>query len=238
MENFEKLYEQARIAFEDGKILDAERLFLRLLEGHPKGYADIFNKLGIITYQKGNLESAVDYFKKALEINPRYTEASLNLTIALNDLGRYDEAGETFARAAHVVRSESRSIDPFIQGKIANEHAKLGDQYAEIGLFDEALEQYRKALSIRPGFVDIITKVGITLREKGAFDDAIETLIKAKEIHPRYIPAMIHLGVTYYIKGFLDLALAEWEMAQEINPEGKEAQVYLSLARKEVIENE
>ena len=105
MEDFEKVYERARVTFEEGKIIEAERLFLKLLEGHPKGYADIYNKLGIITYQKGNPEGATDYFKRALEINPRYTEASLNLTIALNDLGRYDEAGETFSRAAHVVRS-------------------------------------------------------------------------------------------------------------------------------------
>ena len=237
MEDFEKIYEQARAAFEDGKIIEAERLFLKLLEGNPKGYADIYNKLGIITYQKGNPERAAEYFRKALHINHRYTEASLNLTIALNDIGRYDEAGETFSRAAHVVRAESKSLDPFIQGKLANEHAKLGDQYREINLFDEALEQYRKALAIRPRFVDVLTKVGITLREKGAFDEAIETLIKAKEIHSRYIPALIHLGITYYMKGFTDMALAEWETAQRINPDGKEALVYLSLAKKEIIEN-
>jgi len=136
-----------------------------------------------------------------------------------------------------VVRSEKKSLDPIIQGKLANEHAKLGDQYFEIGMYDEALEQYRKALSIRPNFVDVITKCGITLREKGDFDDAIETFVKAKAAHPTYTLPMIHLGVTYYMKGFLDMALAEWEAAQKMNPEGKEAQVYLALAKKEIIEN-
>ncbi len=236
MEDFEKVYEQARTAFEEGKIIEAERLFLELLQNHPQGYADIYNKLGIITFQKGNMEMAVVYFRKALQINPRYTEASLNLTIALNDLGRYDEASETFSKAAHLVRSEAESIDPFIRGKLANEHAKLGDQYFEVGLFDGALEEYRKALSIRPRFVDVVAKVGITLREKGSFDEAIETFQQAKEIHPKYIPAFIHLGVTYYMKGFVDLALVEWEEAQKINPAGKEAQVYLAMAKKDIIE--
>lgn len=237
MDDFEKIYQQARTAFDEGKVIEAERLYLKLLADHPKGYADIYNKLGIIAYQRGNPQNAVAYFKKALQINPRYTEASLNLTIALNDLGQYDEAGEAFSRAAHVVRSEKKSLDPFIQGKLANEHAKLGDQYFEIGMYDEALEQYRKALSIRPNFVDVITKCGITLREKGDFDDAIETFVKAKAAHPTYTLPMIHLGVTYYMKGFLDMALAEWEAAQKMNPEGKEAQVYLALAKKEIIEN-
>jgi hypothetical protein len=49
MDDFEKIYERARIAFEEGKIIEAERLFLQLLGGHPKGYADIYYKLGIIT---------------------------------------------------------------------------------------------------------------------------------------------------------------------------------------------
>lgn len=236
MVDFDKIYEQARAAFEEGKILEAERLYLQLLQDHPRGYADIYNKLGIITYQKGHLDKAVDFFKKALEINPRYTEASLNLTIALNDTGQYDDASEVFSKAARVVRSENRSIDPFIQGKLANEHVKLGDRYFEIGLFDDALEQYRKALSIRADFVDVLTKVGMTLREKGAYDEAIEMFIQAKQVHPTYIAPIIHLGVTYYMKGFLDLALAEWEAAKKINPEGKEAQIYLSMAKKEIVE--
>lgn len=238
MEDFEQIYEEARVAFEDGKTIEAERLYLRLLEGHKKGYADIYNKLGIITCQKGNPERAVGFFKKALEINPRYTEASLNLTIALNDLGRYAEAGKTFSKAAEVVRAESKSIDPFIYGKLANEHARLGDLYFEIGLSDEALAQYRKALSMRPGFVDVLTKLGIVLREKGLFDEAIEAFNKAKEINPKYTTSMTHLGITYYMKGFIDLALNEWEAVQKINPAVKEVQAYLSLAKKDVIDNE
>ncbi|MFY9270138.1 MAG: tetratricopeptide repeat protein [Candidatus Manganitrophaceae bacterium] len=236
MENFEKIYEQARVAFDEGKMDEAEELFQKLLQTRPQGYADIYNKLGLITFQKGNADMAVVYFRKALQINPRYTEASLNLTIALNDLGRYGEAGDTFSKAAHVVRQDAKSLDPYIMGKLANEHAKLGDHYFEVGLYDGALEEYRKALSIRPKFVDVMTKVGITLREKGLFDDAIESFHQAKEIHPKYIPAFVHLGVTYYMKGFVDLALVEWEAAQRINPENKEAQVYLAMAKKEIIE--
>ncbi|MFQ5579403.1 MAG: tetratricopeptide repeat protein [Nitrospiria bacterium] len=236
MEDFEKIYEKATDAFEQGKIIEAERLYLLLLEGHSKGYADIYNKLGIIACQKENSKSAVDYFKKALEINPRYTEASLNLAISLNDLGEYDAAGKIFSTAAQVVRAESESVDPYLYGKLANEHAKLGDLYSEIGLQDEAVAQYQKALSMRPNFADVLTKLGIALRDKGLFEEAIENFNKAKEINSEYTSSMVHLGITYYMKGFIDLALKEWEAVQKINPGLKEVQAYLSLAKKDIVD--
>jgi tetratricopeptide (TPR) repeat protein len=235
-ETFERLYEQAKALFDGGRYLEAEKIYEKLLKGRPQGYAEIFNKLGLIAHYKGELEASADYFQKALSINPRYTEASLNLTVTLNDLGRYDEAGDTFSKAAQVVRADAKAIDPFIIGKLANEHARLGDQYAEFGLYDEALEEYRKALALRPNFVDVITKEGIALREKGRLDEAIESFMRAKGVHPKYLPAMVHLGVTYYMKGFLDLARNAWEEAQTVDPENRDVQVYLSLAKKEIIE--
>ncbi len=226
-------YDRARDLFDEGKYDEAEYLFHQILQDHPKGFADVYNKLGQIAHAKGALEQGAAYFEKALDINPKYTEASLNLAVTYNEQGRYEEANDIFNRAAKIVRQEPVRIDPFILGKLANEHSKLGDQYADIGMHDAALEQYRKAIDLRPTFVDIITKIGITLREKGATDEAIKTLIRAKEMKPEYIPARIHLGVTYYIKGFIDMAIEEWEQVRALDPEGKDAQVYLSLARKE-----
>lgn len=230
-----EIYDRARDLFDEGKYEEAEYLFHQILRDHPSGFADVHNKLGQIAHAKGALEQAASHFEKALDINPKYTEASLNLSVTYNEQGRYEEANDIFNRAAKIVRQEPVHIDPFILGKLANEHAKLGDQYADIGLHDEALEQYRKAIHLRPMFVDIVTKIGITQREKGLPDEAIKTLTQAKEMKPEYIPARIHLGVTYYIKGFLDMAIEEWEQAQALDPEGKNARVYLSLARKEVL---
>ena len=45
-------------------------------------------------HMKGELRKASAHFEKALEINPRYTEASLNLAITYNDLGEFKKAQE------------------------------------------------------------------------------------------------------------------------------------------------
>ena len=231
--NLEQLYHQGRSLFDEGHFDLAEPIFKNLIHQSPKKLADVFNKLGIIYHKKNEWERSILFFKKALEINPKYTETSLNLAVTLNDVGRYDEAYEIFTKAAQVVKSEPNPIDPFVQGKLANEHRRLGDQYYDLCRYDEALDEYRKALNLRPTFVDIITKIGITLREKGQFDEAIRVFIRAKELNPTYSQVLIHLGVTYYMKGFIDLALEEWEKIEEINPESRAAKVYLSLVKRE-----
>lgn len=231
-EELEKIYQAGRAAFEKGKYDEAEGYFLQLLEKDIK-YADVYNKLGIIYNQRGDIDRAIEHFKTALLINPAYTEASLNLTITYNEKGSYDEANKVFTDAAKM--AHSKTLDPFIRGKIANEHMKLGDQYYDLGLFDDALEEYRKGLNLRPTFVDIITKIGITLREMGNFDEAIRVFTRAKEINPRFLPAIINLGITYYMKGFMNLAAEEWENAVKIDPTSRQAKVYLHLCKREVI---
>jgi len=236
MTDFEISDKEARLAYDARKFNEARDLYQQLLKNHPNGNADIQNKLGLIAFQTGEMEQAITLFKKALEINPRYTEASLNLTIAYNEIGQYEEAGGAFSQAAEIIRKQHDSIDPYIQGKLANEHAKLGNIYCEAGQLDEAEAQYRKVLSMRPDFVDVLTNLGIILRGKKAFDEAIAFFLKAKLINPRYTRVRIQLGITYYMQGASERAFAEWEAVQKINPHGKEAEIYLAMPRKTGLE--
>jgi tetratricopeptide (TPR) repeat protein len=229
---FEKVYRAAQECFDDNRFDEAERLFLKLLDRNTRGYADVFNRLGLISSQKGLYERAAQYFEKALSLNPKYTDASLNLVVTYNELRKFSEAERVFNQAAKVVRSEPASLDPFIEGKLANEHGKLGNAYHDLGRYDQALDEYQKAVTLRPNFVDILTKIGMTLREMGNLDQAIEAFTKAKEAGPKYLPAYIHLGITYYTQGRRDLAVQEWKIAQKIDPANRAVQVYLNLAKK------
>lgn len=232
---FEVSHYQAMTLFQEGRYDEAERVFLQLVTHRPQGFADIYNKLGFIYQWRGELQKAADFFQKALNLNPKYTEAALNLAVTYNDMGLYDEAVETFNRAASVVKAQPKSLDPYIRGRLANEHARLGDLYYALGLYEEALDEYRKALTLRPNLVDIMTKIGITLRDQGALDEAIRILMRVKEVHPRYSQAFIHLGITYYMKGFVDLARSEWEALKELDPNSHGANLYLALAKKEEV---
>ncbi len=231
--DFESIYERAERLYDDKKYEEAEKIYLDLLGRSPHGYADIFNKLGLIANQRGRLEDAARYFRKAINLNPQYTEASLNLIVTYNDMGKFEDARQVFSKATTVARSGETTIDPYIMGKLANEHSKLGDQYRILGLQKEALEEYNKALALKPGLVDVITKIGAIKMEEGLLDEAVNLFLMAKDKNPKYIPVFINLGITYYKKGLLDKALKEWGKAKEIDPSVREVEVYLSLARRE-----
>jgi len=213
----------------------AEESLLRQSEYLLEEYADVNNKLGLIYYEKGDLGRATDFFKKALSINPGYTEASLNLTVTLNDLGQYHEAKTVLARAALSVLSAPNGVDPYVWKKMANEHARLGDQYIELGLVNQGVEQYQKALQMAPNLVDIMTKLAVALHTQGEDDNAIDLLIQAQKINASYVPAIIQLGFSYYRKGFFGLAHAQWEEAHRIDPENKAVQAYLGRFKVDIL---
>ena len=227
-----ELHERATQLFEEGKYAEAEPLLKNVISSNPK-YADVHNKLGIIFHLKGHVRQAAEYFKKAIELNPNYTEASLNLAITYNDMGEFRKAQEIFSFAAQIAHPTPSAIDPFIAGKIANEHYKIGNIYLDFGMNDEAIEEYQKAIKLFPRLPDVHTKLGIALRNKGALEDAIIHFAKAKELNPHYGPAWIQLGLSYYMKGLAGLAFEEWENALRQIPDLKEAKTYLSLLKKE-----
>jgi len=228
-EEQQDLYEEGRSYFEQGRLDAAAGCFLEIVKENPDRFADVYNKLGIIYHRKGISHKAIAFLEKALRINPIYTEAALNLSIIYNEVGRYDEAQKTFERAVKAVFKTRTVKDPYIEGRLANEHFRLGNQYYDLGRFKEAIAEYRKALKLRPNFPDITTRLGIAFREIGDLEAATKCFIKAQKINPKYLPAFIHLGIIYYMKGFVDMAIREWKKALAIDPENRDAGIYLSF---------
>jgi tetratricopeptide (TPR) repeat protein len=152
--------------------------------------------LGVIYHQSGRLAEAEGMFQRALQINPAYTEAALNLAVTYNDLGKYREAKEVYQRALMASKSAPQSLDPFAKGKIANMHADIGAAYHAVGMYADAVREYERALSLCPTFVDIRTRLGTTLREMGNAGAAVVEFERVKAENPRFLSARLHLGLS------------------------------------------
>jgi tetratricopeptide (TPR) repeat protein len=230
------LYKQGNELFDAKDYEKAGRVFQEILTINPR-FADIQNKLGIIYNQTNRLELAAQAFEKALDLNAGYTEASLNLAITYSDLGMYEKARQVFERAAHFAEvtqdksSAASGVDPYVKGKLAAEHLRVGNMYYGLRLLDEAIDEYHKALRLSPNFADIITQLGIALRDKGQIDEAIKEFNRAKVSNPRYIPARLHLGIAYYSQGFFGLAEEEWQEALAIDPDNSAVRTYLNFVK-------
>jgi tetratricopeptide (TPR) repeat protein len=72
-------------------------------------FADVLHLLGVCYSLVNQPEKAVEYFDRALGLNPRYFEAHVHRGILLNELGRRGEADEAFRRAASANPKRSKA---------------------------------------------------------------------------------------------------------------------------------
>jgi len=61
--------------------------------------ADRYNKMGIAQLNKGHYEEAIHEFQKAIEMDPGYVKAHVNLGITLYGAERRDEAAKALGKA-------------------------------------------------------------------------------------------------------------------------------------------
>ncbi|MFZ5979594.1 MAG: glycosyltransferase [Candidatus Zixiibacteriota bacterium] len=65
--------------FNEGRYAEAENFFQNILRDNPRD-KEAYNNLGVLALQKKDLDEALEFFKRALEIDPLYKIALLNYT--------------------------------------------------------------------------------------------------------------------------------------------------------------
>jgi tetratricopeptide (TPR) repeat protein len=209
---------------------DAERALAEILEKHA-GFADVWSLYGQVQHGQGRLDEAANAFARALELNPAYTDAALNLAVTLNDLGRYAEARQVYTQAMKRTQAEPRSLDPFVKGKLANMHADVGAAYAECALYPEAVREYQKALELCPTFADLRTRLAGVFRDMGDLAGARHELEIVKATHPGYVPARVSLGNVLMAQAHVPEAIREWEAVLQADPNNRAARAYLTVTK-------
>ena len=98
-------------------------------------------------------------------------------------------------------------------------HNNLGAALVGHGQIDEALAHYRKALEIRPDYVEAHCGLGVALADRGEVDEALAHYRKALEIEPGFAEAHNDLANALADRGQVDEAIAHYQRALEIKPD-------------------
>jgi tetratricopeptide (TPR) repeat protein len=213
----------------DERNYDIALQYLEKVAAEKSQFADVYNMLGLIYYYGSRFEDAIKAFRKAIEINPAYTEASLNLSVVYNELGQFERSSEVYAMAREGRKDAESYLDPYVKGKLANMHSGLGAIYKDLGFYNEAADEFKKALKLRPGFVDIKTSLGVVYRDMKDYENALRELEETVSQNPEYAHSRVQLGLTYYTMGQQEKARSEWLKVLRANPEDKVAQMYMNL---------
>lgn len=221
---------EAREYFIDGNYKMAEPILQQMLLQNTRN-PEVYQMLATIYYDKGQFSKAIKTFKRALEIDPTYTDASVGLSIILNDLGKYDEGKQVFIDAQDQLEKKTGKNDPFIDEKLSSKHEELADLYFQYKRYNEALEQMLKAQKLSTRKSEITMRIAEVYVQLGQTERAIKDLRALIREYPHFIPARLKLGVIYYNSNNIAEATEQWENILMRDPQHPEALRYLKMAQ-------
>jgi tetratricopeptide (TPR) repeat protein len=226
----EDMMSEARHYFIEGNYRMAEPILNQMLLQNTRN-PEVYQMIATIFYDKGQFNKAIKTFKRALEIDPTYTDASVGLSIILNDLGKYEEGKQIFLDAQDRLDKKAGKQDPFVDEKLASKHEELADLYFQYRRYNEALEQLLKAQRLSSRKPEITMRIAEVFVQLGQTDKAIKDLKNLIREYPQLAPARLKLGTIFYNSNKIAEATEQWENILMREPKHAEATRNLKMAQ-------
>jgi DNA-binding winged helix-turn-helix (wHTH) protein/TolB-like protein/Tfp pilus assembly protein PilF len=174
------------------------------------------------------LLQAIDFFNKALEIDPNNSAAHAGLADCYNMLVVYGrlEPKEGFPKAKDAAL---KALD--IDEGSAEAHTSLAFINFRWDWDRVATErEFQAAIKLKPAYAPAHQWYSSYLVAVERFDEAIAEAKRTEELEPLSFVASSHLGWIYYLSGKNDQAIAQCKKILELDPSSFPARRYLGLA--------
>ena len=122
----------------------------------PSAMTQPINSLAVIYYNRREKDNSLRYFQMIASIEPFDANVNSAIVTLFQELGRPEEAERAINE--NVTRNPDNYI--FI--------AQLGDLFMNRGEYDNAIEQYERALAINPNFEAALRNIGACFGNKAA----------------------------------------------------------------------
>lgn len=157
------------------------------------------------------LDEALAHFQKALEIDPNFSEARVNLGNLYVDQGRYAEAAKLYEQSLNDMRYET----PYLA------QGNLGWAYYKLGRTDEAIDQIKAAVTLNPKFCLGFRNLGTIFDETGKLAEACHQFQRYREACPDVPDAYRREGVCLAKQGKQEDARDRFAQCVQKSPDGE-----------------
>lgn len=99
------------------------------------------------------------------------------------------------------------------------QYLSKGNELAGDNKYDEAIEEYRKALGVDPNSPVAYLNIATCYQDQDRDDDAVRMLKKALQANPDYARAHFKLGEIYLKKDLIDMAVSEYKKVLQARPD-------------------
>ena len=235
--------------------------FLLLLSGvSPHAFAqentdpEDFKNEGNELYNKGDIDGAIELWKKSIEADSTYSFAYNNIGVALYDKKDFQGSVEylrkavtldtTYVKAFNSLGNAYLALEDYENAKTSflksieldpedeEKHNNLGNALLALGDFDGALKSYEKAIDINNNFARAYNNIGIIRQKRNDVSGANESFRMAIKVDSECIQAYINLGILYYGEDdeYLGKSIEYFEKAVSLDSENAFVLYNYSLA--------
>ena len=233
------------------KVVDGVRKVVKEMQTQadlPSGTAESAFQHGNVLVMVGQIDSAIEHYSRAIELNPNYAAVYNNRGNAYSVKNDFDRAIDDYTKAiqlkpddasaynnrgtAHSEKGDfDRAIDDHtkaiqLKPDDADAYYNRGNTYVKKDDYDRAIDDYTKAIQFKPNYASAYNNRGAAHSEKGDFDRAIDDHTKAIQLKPDYANAYYNRGVAHDGKGDFDRAIDDHTKAVQLKPDCADASVH------------
>jgi tetratricopeptide (TPR) repeat protein len=256
-----EFFRQAVNYLETDKLVDAKKLFLKILAVEPKN-VEALHLLGVVAIQSQNYFEAIDFLQQAITLQGHRTEFYNNLGIAYKLAQHYPEAIEAFYQALDLCPESSeihlnlanilKQLDNHKQADIhfryielltANPikaHYQAAMSWLNMGHGNQSIKCFAYIVRLKPDCAVSYTNLGCAYFQNGDQNSAIACFQQALILQPDYPEAFYNLGVTQQSQNQYELAIINYQHTLEFCPDHLDALknlAYLAMKTQRINES-
>jgi len=167
---------------------------------------DILSLAGIISEHNRQPEQAIEFFRRAIKIEP--TEALFHYNLA-NTLKKYGNSAD--ATTAYNAALRLAPDNQAILLNLGNLYMSSGNNVAAVKIYQRILQinpahvdalhnleqYYQRVLHTHPEHIGALRNLGVAFKMGGKLEDAEKCFLRANKIAPDHSETLINLGDTY-----------------------------------------
>tara|TARA_B110000037_G_scaffold218597_1_gene281921 strand:+ start:3908 stop:5884 length:1977 start_codon:yes stop_codon:yes gene_type:complete len=201
-----EIIQQSLDAHKEGKLDEAEKLYLTVLQTDPL-HAGSNHNLGVIALSKNKIELALPFFRTATKANPNiehFWVSYINALIKKNDLGK----AETNSKKAI-------TLNP----NFSNVHSLLANILLKLKRLNEAEIYFRQVIQLNPKSAEAQNNLGVLLQELNKENEAEVCFKQAIQIKSDFGDAHYNLGLLSNKMKRTEEAELSLDRAKKLNPD-------------------
>ncbi|KAL4451130.1 hypothetical protein ABPG74_021452 [Tetrahymena malaccensis] len=163
-------------------------------------------KYGRYYQQKEEYEKAKLYFTQGLSYDYSNTSLWFNRALCLSNLGKYKDSIINYREYLKITE------DPSI-------YYNIGINQKRLNLTLDAIESYKKAISLDPNYYKAYNNLGCCLHDLGQLDEAIQIFDQGIQINDRYRNVYDSKATVLFEKNLINEAFQLYQKSIDIDPD-------------------